>query len=142
LLTQRTLMLPDLVESDLSEALPPTHEEKQQLRNGLVKETNPLGKLMFLGSDWSMMFDQNDELQAAYGLTQVVLAGRLFWERHNRVPNSLNELVEEGFLDHLPIDPYAEVPLRYNPETGLVWSVYKDGRSNEGERMVVIEGGL
>lgn len=64
--------------------------------------------------------------------TRAVLALRLFEMRKRRLPEELDELVEAGILDSIPVDPFADKPLRYSRERRRVWSVGPDETDDGG----------
>jgi hypothetical protein len=72
----------------------------------------------------------------------IGLASRLFEADHDRIPESLEELVPE-YLPRLPTDPFDPNggPLRYRVDAGvpIVWSVGPNG-TDEGGRPVVGRG--
>ena len=51
----------------------------------------------------------------------------------DELPESLDELVEEGILPSVPMDMFADKPLRYDPERRLIWSVGPDEVDDGGE---------
>jgi hypothetical protein len=124
--------LDDLVEEQEDEE-PLTPQAKAGLRAAFLKVDNPVGKLIFLRNDLLEYLGTADMDSLEQNLTEVILAGRLFWNRHNRVPHSLEELVSDKLLTTVPADPYGEGPLKYDPERGLVWSVMHNGVDDRGE---------
>lgn len=64
--------------------------------------------------------------------TVAMLAIRRFERRHQRLPKSLQELVDAKLLTELPRDPIDDQPLRYDPSRRLLWSIGLDGQDNGG----------
>jgi hypothetical protein len=60
--------------------------------------------------------------EATLGLTELVIALRLYELRNGRLPRRLRELVRAGILDRLPVDPFSGRSFYYNAKTGTVWS--------------------
>ena len=60
-------------------------------------------------------------------ITRAFLAVRLYHLREGKLPDSLDDLVEEGISPALPMDPFAGKPLLYDPGLRLIWSVGADG---------------
>lgn len=65
--------------------------------------------------------------------TQTGIAVEQFRRKNQRLPNSLQELVETGFLTNVPVDPYNGEPLQYrqSKKGAIVFSVGPD-KDNEG----------
>ena len=61
-----------------------------------------------------------------------MLAIRRFERRHQRLPKSLQELVDAKLLTELPRDPIDDQSLRYDPSRRLLWSIGLDGQDNGG----------
>jgi hypothetical protein len=67
---------------------------------------------------------QND---SKISLTQAHLAICLYRARHKgALPENLQELVKEGFLNEVPKDYLTGKPIRYSKELGLVWARTED----------------
>lgn len=64
--------------------------------------------------------------------TVAMLAIRRFERRHQRLPKSLQELVDAKLLTELPRDPIDDQSLRYDPSRRLLWSIGLDGQDNGG----------
>ena len=79
-------------------------------------------------------FDAEDRLIAERRLTDTTIAIRIAHDRDGKLPDNLEQLVGEGLLDEVPIDPFNEWPLRYDPERGLLWSVGRDEVDDGAER--------
>lgn len=114
------------------DAAPLTPASTATARERLAGVSNPLGKLLFQSDPYDHALSLWDHQKVDHALTQCVLAGRLFWDKRQRVPKALEELVAEGFLESVPTDPYGDGPLRYDPERGLVWSVGFNGKDDGG----------
>ena len=62
-------------------------------------------------------------IRADRAATRTVLALRLYELRHGALPAALQALVGDGILEAVPVDPFADEPLRYSRERRVVWSV-------------------
>lgn len=64
--------------------------------------------------------------------TLAMLAIRRFERSHQKLPKSLQVLVDVKLLAELPIDPIDGQPLRYDPARRLLWSIGPDGIDDGG----------
>ena len=64
---------------------------------------------------------------------RAVLGVRIFQLRHQRLPETLDEMVREGILSALPHDAFASATLRYSKDREIVWSIGPDGEDDDGE---------
>jgi hypothetical protein len=64
--------------------------------------------------------------------TFAVLGIRRFEKLKQRLPTSLQEVVDDKLLSDLPRDPIDGQPLRYDHSRKLVWSVGLDGQDDGG----------
>jgi hypothetical protein len=68
----------------------------------------------------------------------LALALQLHYREHGEFPAALNELLVNGYLKSIPIDPFGKgEPFRYRLESGpksaaIVWSVWLDGVDQGG----------
>ena len=80
----------------------------------------------------------NDTSQTRRSALLLALALELHYREHREFPASLDELVKNGYLKSIPIDPFGKgEPFRYRRETGqrpaaVVWSVWLDGIDQGG----------
>lgn len=120
------------------EGLIPEHleedEEQELLRRGRAKLAavkNPLGK--HLATEWNPydFLSGARKSDAGFQGYLTVLAIRSFRREHERLPKTLDELIELKVLKHVPPDPYGS-RMRYSPEKGLVWSVGPNGTDDGG----------
>lgn len=74
-----------------------------------------------------------DRVMARTNITRTAYALAAFHAEHDRYPDSLSELVP-GNIAHLPTDPFAGKPLRYQRrgEHYLLYSVGDNGRDDNG----------
>lgn len=72
--------------------------------------------------------------QAQLQCTITALAAERFRQKHGRWPNQLDELVKDGLLKSLSVDPFDGKPLRWKvtDQGRLVYSVGKDRIDNGG----------
>jgi hypothetical protein len=69
---------------------------------------------------------------------RVIVALRAYAGEHNGVyPKSLDELVP-GYLASVPLDPFSEKPLRFDPRWPAVWSVGPDGKDDDGAGILTV----
>ncbi len=64
--------------------------------------------------------------------TLATLAIRRFERLHQKLPKSLQELVDAKLLTELPRDPIDDQPLRYDSSRRVLWSIGLDGQDNGG----------
>jgi hypothetical protein len=87
----------------------------------------------------------NDTAQTRRSALLLVLALQLHYREHGAFPASLEELVKNGYLKSIPIDPFGKGgPFHYRREPGprgaaVVWSVWIDGVDQAG---IDLNGGL
>jgi hypothetical protein len=74
------------------------------------------------------------EVLTAGRACRILLALRLYTVRKGQLPAGLADLVGEGLLPAVPIDPFSERPFRYSRERALLWSVGPDGRDDGGPK--------
>ena len=93
----------------------------QQARTLLVIEAGVLAELRI-----------TIEGEAQRALVLAAMGARLDEQRRGETPSTLQEVVRRGALPRLPIDPYDDQPIRYDPARRLVWSVGPDGADDGG----------
>ena len=64
--------------------------------------------------------------------TRLLLALKIYQERHGKLPGSLSELVPE-FFPQVPVDDFDGKPFRYLPGKKLIYSVGPDLKDSGGE---------
>ncbi|HEX7578346.1 MAG TPA: hypothetical protein VF430_09950, partial [Verrucomicrobiae bacterium] len=64
--------------------------------------------------------------------TQLLLALKIYTMRHDKLPESLSELVPE-FFPQVPMDDFDGKPFRYLPDKKLIYSVGPDLKDSGGE---------
>jgi hypothetical protein len=80
----------------------------------------------------------NDTSQTRRAGLLLTLALQLHYREHGSLPTSLDELVKNGYLKSIPIDPFGKgEPFHYRLEQGpkgpaVVWSVWLDGIDQGG----------
>jgi len=85
-------------------------------------EVNGVGKAVFDVSIGSLSYLDICFVRARLILTDTVLALRHYSLVNQALPDSLSDLVPD-YLPTSPIDPFSGVPLRYEPERKVVYSV-------------------
>ena len=112
-----------------------SEDEKRQMAEMVRRLDNPCGKLFAdtmlpsLGTLAEMSFYGRSEREA----TRAFLALRAHDLRKGRLPESLDELVEEEILPVVPVDMFSGEPLRYDAERRLLWSVGPDAVDDDGK---------
>lgn len=100
----------------------------EDLSRLLRDDANPMGVILnalateSLKSSVSIVFDQ----EAKRRLTRMALAVSLRRIQLGRWPSSRDEITVPGIMDAIPLDPYDQKPLRYDPVKQVIWSVGKD----------------
>lgn len=74
-----------------------------------------------------------DRSEVRRRLVVTVLALRVFERERDRLPGSLDELVDAKLVSSVPRDWFADRPLGYDLERRIVWSVGSDGEDDSGE---------
>jgi len=71
----------------------------------------------------------------------AVLAILRYKADNNRLPETLEELIANGYLNHLPQDPYSEGNLRYRVlnDDFVLYSIGEDFEDNNGEPIIIEE---
>ncbi len=62
--------------------------------------------------------------------TRLRAAVELYQRRHGETPESLDQLVSDGILDEIPIDPYSKESFRYSDNK--IYSVGPDTEDGKG----------
>ncbi|MBX3411345.1 MAG: hypothetical protein KF708_01415 [Pirellulales bacterium] len=110
----------------------PSSERLAALRDRLRDVPNPVGWLLsgsLVGSDYTHL---SFETRARLLGTQVCIALCRFRLKYHRLPTKLAELVYEGLLSCVPIDPFDGQPMRYCRRRQIVWSIGSDGTDDGG----------
>jgi hypothetical protein len=78
--------------------------------------------------------DANRRNQANLPCALCGVAAERYRRKHRRWPDSLEDLVTEGLLKAVPVDPFDGRPLRYRavPDGVVIYSVSHDGVDNGG----------
>ncbi|MGC4043584.1 MAG: hypothetical protein QM758_07240 [Armatimonas sp.] len=79
-------------------------------------------------------------VRAQSALLQTYLALHAYHLEHGIYPKALSQLVAQGYLEAVPIDPFSptRAPLSYSPD-GKLWSVGPDAQ-NDGGKPIDMEG--
>lgn len=107
--------------------------------------TLPAPTALLSGAPWADLYmlagghedrwaSQVDRAQARRRLTATAIAVWRYAARHERLPGSLADLVADGLLPAVPIDPFDGQPLRYRPRRALLYSVDGNQRDDQGQR--------
>jgi hypothetical protein len=110
--------------------LPPS---PTQNRTRLMLSGNGVGEVLFLLSQPSnrktLVRKSHDRVQVQ--ATATLVAMRAFQIEHGVLPSQLTQLVPK-YLAAVPSDDFCGEPLRFNPESKIVYSVGEDGVDNRG----------
>ncbi len=79
------------------------------------------------------LFERKSRENVEVRATQLLLALRIYAMRHHRLPSNLTELIPE-FFPRVPLDDFDGKPMRYLPESKLIYSVGPDLRDSRGAR--------
>jgi len=113
-----------------------TDAQLETARRAIAKVNNPLGKKIAVESIESGIGTIHAILAAPhshFASTRIVLACRRMLDGKGTLPERLPDLVDAGFLDRLPLDPFSERPLRYSRQRALLWSVGHDGEDDNAD---------
>jgi hypothetical protein len=107
----------------------PAKERRQRL-DDLQKDADnaPALARALLVTPWRGMFEPPFRTQAKLSATVAALAVERFRLKHQRWPDTLDELVPE-FIERVPLDPYDDRPLRLRAAKDgvVIYSVGPDG---------------
>lgn len=83
------------------------------------------------------LFDVFDNERTQQSALILGLALQLQYREHGKFPATLDELVKNGYLKSIPVDPFGKgEPFRYRRETNsldaVLWSVAQDGIDQQG----------
>ncbi|MGV6825702.1 MAG: hypothetical protein ACWA5Q_01885 [bacterium] len=74
-----------------------------------------------------------------FGVAKVVIAANAYHQQTGEWPHTLDQLVP-GYLNEVPRDYFAEGPLKYNPQTRVVYSVGMNFEDDGGDSAVEFNG--
>jgi hypothetical protein len=92
---------------------------------------NVLGKLMIVHSSSLLGAATNEMHEARLESARLRIALRLFEKQRGALPAQLDELVTDGLLPAVPLDPYGGGPFQFSPERRTIWCVGQHG-NNDG----------
>lgn len=115
------------------EAVYPSQEELESLRDRLRSVPNPIGWLRWADGHGISLRHFSFRSRAQLLLLRVVLALCVYRLQYGKLPAELSTLVAEGLLREIPIDPFDGQPVRYSRRRQIVWSVGEDGVDDGGE---------
>jgi len=112
-----------------------SEDEREQMAQALRRLDNPFGKLLvnMMFPAQSTVVELSFRMRAEREATRAFLALRAYDLRKGRLPESLDELVEEKILPAVPVDMFSGESLRYDAQRRLLWSVGPDGVDDGGE---------
>jgi len=103
-----------------------------EVQRGLAQIDNPVGKQIVFSRTRDIehptrypslsAVEQIAVWQLQREAMQTCIALRLYWERNNELPQDVSNLVENGILPALPLDPFTGNRLQYSKGKALVWS--------------------
>ena len=120
-----------LFAGDSQRGKPISRQEIRRARAALLDVRNPVGKQLFRDSQGWRSIVPTRQVEAA--ATEVVLAARLYIDKHGRAPASLKALVDKGLLASVPTDPFAGKPLSHSRQEGIIWSYGHDEKDDGGD---------
>ena len=129
-------LLPDAASPDSTcwnPLAPPDPQKLATAREALLRIENPAGKLL-IGRILEVLYREDHfDREADREATRAILALRLYHARKGAYPETLAELVTEGILPSVPIDPFTDGPLAWSRERLAVWTVGPDGQGIDEE---------
>ena len=104
-------------------------------RKRLKSVKDPLGKTGELSVIRGYLMCSRAEAgyQSERNALAILLGARLYALRHQKLPSTLQTLVDENIIPAAPIDPFSGKPLHYDHERSIVWSVGKNGVDDGGD---------
>ena len=117
---------------------PPDPEKLATAREALLRIENPAGKLLIGGILEFLHRAEHFRGEADREATRAILALCVHHDRKDAYPETLAELVTEGILPSVPIDPFTEGPLGWSRDALAVRTVGPDGKGldEEGNELV------
>jgi hypothetical protein len=119
-----------LVES----AKQPEPERKKRLEalEASIRKQPPLVRL--LAPAMSKMADADRRMHGHLRCAVVLLAAERYRQEHNRWPESVRALVDDGYLREAPVDPYdgARIRLKRVADGLVIYAVGPDGQDDGG----------
>jgi hypothetical protein len=111
----------------------PAVETNRSILKRLIKG-NAIGDILFglLGSSSKNISSKKSREAVNVTATQLLLALKIYKTRHDKLPESLSELVPE-FFPQIPQDDFDGKPFRYLPGKRLIYSVGPDLKDVGGE---------
>jgi len=74
-----------------------------------------------------------DADRARRRMSVVAIALRMYAGDHERLPATLADLVHEGYLTTVPLDPFTNGPIAYMPSRGLLYCLSEDQIDQGGQ---------
>jgi hypothetical protein len=111
----------------------PVVETNRSILKSLIKG-NAIGDILFELMQPALKSFVNKKSREAVNVTatQLLLALKIYKIQHDRLPESLSELVPE-FSPQVPLDDFDGKPFRYLPGKKLIYSVGPDLKDSGGE---------
>ena len=111
----------------------PVVETNRSILKRLIKG-NAIGNILFelLGPSSKSFSKRKSREEVSVTATQLLLALKIYKMRHDKLPESLSELVPE-FFPQVPLDDFDGKPFRYLPGKKLIYSVGPDLKDSGGE---------
>lgn len=123
----RQLSLSVLDDGDPDEG---TASQLAAARQKLSRIHNPLGKKIVESCELDSLSMHRAALsnQARCEGTRLFLAMCVYFREHEKLPASLDELVQANILERIPFDPFSSNRFQYSREDQAIWSVGWEGR--------------
>jgi len=123
-----------LMEIVKNEPLPLSRQAAERARKEYLRIENPIGRVTdgrqeFVSSSDKQIFKYRTERESA----RAIIGLLLFERKKGVLPGKLSDLVDEGILDSIPVDYFANAPLCYSRERRVIWSVSEDGSDDGGK---------
>ena len=113
---------------------PATQERLKRLGSLAGSEPNLMGRMSVAVAVSNIRAAHERAVKAAteVNMTRAFLGVRICSLRDDRLPRSLDTLVQTRVLPQIPVDLFSGKELRYSAALGIVWSVGPDGRDDGG----------
>jgi hypothetical protein len=123
-----------LLKATKNESVPLSKAAAKKVAKHYRRIENPVGRHWQANTDsLTRTFVTVFQSRTQRNATRTLLALRVYELEQGKLPAALDELVVAGFLDKLPMDYFANAPLRYSKDKRTLWSVAENAVDDGGD---------